>query len=144
MRRSVLRPGHRSGSEQPGEDQPGLVPLGAYDGQTLVSACLIFPEPCPWLPGQPAWRLRGMATEPARRGTGAGSAIVREARRVARADGASVLWCQARVPAVGFYVRHGWTPFAGLFDTDIGPHQRMWLWLLASEPAPVPVPIPDA
>jgi|GEM_PF-2702083 len=85
-----------------------------------------------------------MATDPSWRGTGAGSAILHEVRRIARADGASVLWCQAREPAVGFYLRHGWTQFAGLFDTEIGPHQRMWLWLLPSEPAPAPVPIPDA
>jgi GNAT superfamily N-acetyltransferase len=83
-----------------------------------------------------------MATDPQRRGTGAGSAILREACRIAGADGATVLWCHAREAAVGFYLRHGWTPFEGLFDTDLGPHLRMWLWLLPSEPAPVPVPIP--
>jgi len=142
LRRSVLRPGLPSGGEQPGEDQAGLVPLGAYDGPDLVSACLIFPESCPWLPGRHAWRLRGMATDPQRRGTGAGSAILREARRIARGDGASLMWCLARVPAVGFYLRHGWTTFEGVFDTDIGPHQRMWLWLLPTDPAPVPAPLP--
>ena len=119
----------------PGEDQPGVVHLGAYDGEELLSACLIFPEPCPWLPGEHAWRLRGMATDPQRRGTGAGSAILREASRIAVADGATVLWCLARETAVGFYLRHGWTAFQTLFDTDLGPHQRMWLRL---GPAPEP------
>jgi len=135
LRRSVLRPGLPSGAEQPGEDQPAVVHLGAYDGKALLSTCLIFPEPCPWLPGERAWRLRGMATDPQRRGCGAGSAIVREARRIAIADGATVLWCQARVTAVGFYLRHGWTAFQTVFDTDLGPHQRMWLRLAETDPA---------
>jgi GNAT superfamily N-acetyltransferase len=137
LRRSVLRPGMPSGVEQPGEDQPGVVHLGAYDGKTLLSACLIFPERCPWLPGEHAWRLRGMATHPQHRGSGAGTAILREARRIAIADGATVLWCLARETAVGFYRRHGWTAFQTVFDTDLGPHLRMWLRLgPASDPAP--------
>ena len=136
LRRSVLRPGLPSGSEQPGEDQPAVVHLGAFDGQALLSACLIFPEQCPWLPGEPAWRLRGMATDPQHRGTGAGSALLDEARRIAIADGAWLLWCLAREKAVGFYRRHGWTPFADLFDTDLGPHQRMQLRLREPDPAP--------
>ena len=129
LRRSVLRPGWSRGAEMPGEDQPGVVHLGAYDGNELLSACLIFPEPCPWLPGEHAWRLRGMATDPQRRGAGAASAILREASRIAIADGATALWCLARETAVGFYRRHGWTTFQTVFDTDLGPHQRMWLRL---------------
>ncbi|HEV2887324.1 MAG TPA: GNAT family N-acetyltransferase [Jatrophihabitans sp.] len=145
LRRSVLRPSMPSGSEQPGEDRPGVVHLGAYDGQALLSACVIFPEPCPWLPGEHAWRLRGMATDPQRRGSGAGTAILHEARRIALADGATVLWCLARETAVGFYLRHGWAMFSTVFDTDLGPHQRMWLRLghppeSAPEPARDPAP----
>lgn len=137
LRRSVLRPGLPRGSELPGEDQPGVVHLGAFDGQALLSACLIFPEQCPWLPGEPAWRLRSMATDPQHRRTGAGTALLDEARRIASADGASVLWCQARESAVGFYLRHGWTPVGDLFDNDLGPHQRMQLRLApAADPAP--------
>jgi GNAT superfamily N-acetyltransferase len=129
LRRSVLRPGMPSGVAQPGEDQPGVVHLGAFDGDDLLSACVIFPEPCPWLPGEHAWRLRGMATDPRHRGSGAGTAVLHEAKRIALADGASVLWCLARETAVGFYLRHGWTTFDMVFDTDLGPHQRMWLRL---------------
>lgn len=77
-----------------------------------------------------------MATDPQHRGTGAGSALLDEARRIAVADGAWLLWCLARERAVGFYLRHGWTPFADLFDTDLGPHQRMQLRLREPDPAP--------
>jgi GNAT superfamily N-acetyltransferase len=137
LRRSVLRPHLPSGSELPGEDQAGVVHLGAFEGQALLSACLIFPEQCPWLPGERAWRLRSMATDPQHRRGGAGTALLDEARRIVDADGASVLWCHAREPAAGFYLRHGWTPVGEVFDNDLGPHRRMQLWL---RPAPDPAP----
>jgi GNAT superfamily N-acetyltransferase len=129
LRRSVLRPGLPSGSVLPGDDQPGVVHLAAYDGDNLLSACLIFPEQCPWLPGEHAWRLRGMATDPQHLGAGAGTAVLGEAVRIARQDSATAMWCLARETAVGFYRRNGWTAFQTMFDTEIGPHLRMWVRL---------------
>lgn len=129
LRRSVLRPGLPSGSTLPGDDEPGVVHLAAYDGDNLLSACLIFPQECPWLPGEHAWRLRGMATDPQRQGSGGGTVVLSEAARIAGADSAAALWCLARATAVGFYRRNGWTAFQTMFDTDLGPHLRMWLRL---------------
>ena len=38
----------------------------------------------------------------------------------------SLLWCNARVPASGFYQRHGWTIISDPFDVpDAGPHVKM-------------------
>jgi GNAT superfamily N-acetyltransferase len=129
LRRSVLRPALPSGTTLPGDADPGVVHLGAFDGSRLISACLIFPEPCEWRPDEHAWRLRGMATEPDYRGGGAGSALLTEASRIAQADSATILWCLARETAIGFYARNGWQTNGQLFDTEIGPHLRMWLEL---------------
>jgi GNAT superfamily N-acetyltransferase len=126
LRRSVLRPALPSGSLLPGDDDPAVLHLGAFDGDALVSACLLFAEDCPWLPGRPAWRLRGMASDPARRGAGAGRAVLAGAVRIAIAESAEVLWCLAREPAVEFYRRSGFTAWATVFDTEFGPHLRMW------------------
>jgi GNAT superfamily N-acetyltransferase len=129
LRRSVLRPHLAPGSVLPGDDEPGSVHLAAFDGSTLVSACAVFPQSCAWQPGRPAWRLRSMATDPTVQGTGAGAAVLRSATEVARAHGAEVLWCQAREPAVGFYLRAGWRLYGERFDTDYGPHRYMWIEL---------------
>lgn len=127
LRRSVLRPNLAPGSALPGDDMFGVVHLGAFDGSTLASACLVFPEPCPWQPRRTAWRLRSMATDPDRRGAGFGALVLAEAERTARSRSAEILWCLARDSAVGFYQRHGWISYGPVFDTDLGPHQRMWV-----------------
>jgi len=132
LRRSVLRPAFPVGSVLPGDDQAAVVSIAGYAGESLLSACLIFPERCWWLPEQPGWRLRSMATEPAARGTGAGTAVVRAAAAHARDQGAEVLWCEARESAVGFYLRNGWQLHGERFSTGYGPHRYMWTDLRAS------------
>ncbi|MEO6701817.1 MAG: GNAT family N-acetyltransferase [Jatrophihabitantaceae bacterium] len=132
LRRSVLRPGLSVDAPLPGDDEVGVLQLAAFAGLPgdgdgdPVSACLLFPEPCPWQPGRPAWRLRSMATDPAWRGRGAGREIIREARQIAIAAGMELIWCLARQSAIDFYRSQGWQEFGELFDTDLGPHRRMW------------------
>lgn len=125
LRRAVLRPHLPSGTELPGDHEPGVIHLAAFEGDLPVSACLIFPEECPWLPGTSAWRLRGMATDPVRRGSGAGAALVAEAQRLTLASGTELIWCMARLTAVGFYQRQGWVVTGEEFESVGVPHLRM-------------------
>jgi ribosomal protein S18 acetylase RimI-like enzyme len=48
-----------------------------------------------------------MATVVHMQGRGAGRALVAEGIRVAAADGAALVWCNARVSARGFYEKVG-------------------------------------
>ena len=110
----------------PGDNDAGVVHIGAFLDGELISACLIFEEPAPWLNSRKCWRLRGMASDSNRNGLGGGTAVLAEAVRIAAGAGGEVLWCHARETAVGFYARAGWTAEGSLFDTEIGPHLRMW------------------
>jgi GNAT superfamily N-acetyltransferase len=130
LRRSVLRPHFAPDDEMPGDEHADALHVAAFAGSSLASACLIFPEPCPWQPGRPAWRLRSMATDPAARGTGAGTAVARLAAETAKDRGAELLWCEARESAVSFYLRCGWQLHGERFSTGYGPHRYMWLELL--------------
>ncbi len=133
LRRVVLRPHLPPGSPMPG-DGPDVVHIGALDtlnSGALASTCVIFAEPWPGpeLPEVDAstgWRLRGMATDPALRGAGAGAAVLIGAQDYARERSCQVLWCQARESAVGFYLRAGWQGVGELFATEIGPHLLMY------------------
>jgi GNAT superfamily N-acetyltransferase len=141
LRRRVLRPQLPPDAPMPGDDEPDAVHFAALDDAgTVLSTCLISPDPCPWLPGRPAWHLRQMATLELRRGGGHGRAVVEAAAAQAAAAGGEVLWCNAREGAVGFYARLGFRPHGSVF-TDAAhpiPHLRMWRELAAAAEPPVP------
>lgn len=125
--RDVLRGGHPVPRL---EDPPGTVHLAARAGDGRVVGVVRFaPAPCAWRPAARApWQLRGMATDPAVRGTGAGRALVDAGlARVFDLSG-DLVWCDARTSAAGFYERMGFTVVTSEFDKPgIGPHLGMLL-----------------
>lgn len=78
------------------------------------------------------WRVRGMATEPAARGRGAGTAVLDALIEHARGQGATLVWCNARIAARTLYERAGFRTVSDEFEIEgIGPHYRMELDLSA-------------
>jgi predicted GNAT family N-acyltransferase len=131
LRRRVLRP-HQQGDAVAlaGDEHPRAVHLGARDASgELVGIATVAPQAPPWDPGRSgAWRLRGMATDEGRRGEGIGAAVLREALRHVRAEGGSLVWCNARTGALRFYAREGFTPAGERYvDPELGPHVPMQL-----------------
>ena len=133
LRRAVLRP---DGGEVTwaGDEDPATFHLAARtpDG-TVVGVVRFSPAPCPWRDAAAPWQLRGMATDPAVRGSGAGRALLAEGLARVAARGGDLVWCDARVGAAAFYERHGFTVVSEPFDKPgIGPHVGM---LVSSAPA---------
>jgi ribosomal protein S18 acetylase RimI-like enzyme len=104
------------------EHEPaGSHAVGAYDREELVSVGLVGPEG-----GPGAWRIRGMATAPAARGRGAGTAVLDALLAHARANGATRVWCNARIGARTLYERAGLGVVSEEFEIpEIGPHYVM-------------------
>ena len=127
VRHPVLRPGLPPESASlERDDDAGTLHFGAFEGARLVGVATFFEDPCPLEPQAQAWRLRGMATLADMRGQGAGRALIAEGVRVALAAGASVLWCNARVSAQGFYEKTGFVAAGDLFHLPVGgPHYVM-------------------
>jgi len=122
--RDVLREGR---SVPRLEDPAGTFHLAARasDGR-LVGVVRFSPAPCPWREAAAPWQLRGMATAPAVRGSGAGRAPVAEGLARVAALGGDLAWCDARVGAVGFYERVGFAVVTELFGKpEGGPHRGM-------------------
>lgn len=130
LRQQVLRP------DSPPErvhlavdDSPDTASFAARaaDGR-VVGTAIVFPEPCPWLPDhQGAWRLRGMATDPAYRNAGVGRRVLGTLLDHVAAHGGTLVWCNARVPARRFYEREGFVTHGDVWDDpEIGPHVAMW------------------
>ena len=89
-------------------DPAGTFHLAARSAGRLVGVVRFSPGPCPWRPeARTPWQLRGMATDAGARGTGAGRALVTEGLARVAAHGGDLVWCDARMTAVGFYQRMG-------------------------------------
>ena len=134
LRAAVLRPGKRPDElVYPGDDHPAGLHVGAFESDHLVGIATIYPEPPPpeyadQLPPGEAFRLRGMATLPEVRGAGHGRLLLEACFDHVRAHGARLLWCNARVVALDFYLRMGLQTIGPEFDLpDIGPHYVMWI-----------------
>ena len=136
LRAAVLRP---DGGEitWAGDEDPATFHLAARtpDGR-VVGVVRFSPAPCPWRPLATApWQLRGMATDPAVRGGGAGRALLAEGLARVAARGGDLVWCDARVSAAGFYERQGFAVVTEPFDKPgIGPHVGMLVELTGSAP----------
>jgi GNAT superfamily N-acetyltransferase len=132
LRHRVLRPMQDEAAVVfPGDAAPGALHVGIRDaGGTLVSVGTIAPDPHPATPGEGDWRVRGMATDAAHRGSGAGTANLAALVAHARAQGAQRVWCNARVPAATLYTRAGFAIEGDVFEIEpIGPHYLMTLAL---------------
>ena len=120
LRHAVLRPGRPLATAHfDGDDAPDTLHLAAWLNGAVVGCASLMRRP--WR-DEPAWQLRGMATRAdlARRGIGA--AVLAAAEQAA----APLLWCNARLAAVPFYARCGWTVVSEEFDVpDVGPHPEM-------------------
>lgn len=138
LRHAVLRSGRPiEECDFPGDRDPDTFHAGAELDGRIVSVASMYHEARPSdAPGGAdraddhdagtAWRLRGMATEPGLQRSGAGSAALQACSEHAIAHGATLLWCNARTPAIGFYERHGWVVLGHEFDVPTaGPHYVM-------------------
>ena len=108
LRRRVLRDGTPSSDPRfAADERPGTFHLAAIAGGRVVGVATFTPQPLASRPGAQAAQLRGMATEPDARGTGAGRALFQAGVERLRASGYALLWAKARDSALAFYERVG-------------------------------------
>ncbi len=129
LRLAVLRPGRPIEAAQfPGDDADTTRHFGAFLEGKLLGIASLYLAPMTEQPGLSAFQLRGMATAPEARGMGFGRALVDACLVFTRENDAHLLWCNARVGAVGFYRKLGFEIVGGEFEIpDVGPHYRMWI-----------------
>lgn len=121
LRQAVLIDGtERVSADFDGDDRPTTIHVAAFADDQCVGCVSLMREP--WC-DKPAWQLRGMAVDPAYRGIGLGSRLLKHCHTQA---GGMPMWCNARQDAAGFYHRFGWKTIGEPFDIDgVGPHLRM-------------------
>jgi GNAT superfamily N-acetyltransferase len=132
LRRDVLRPGQPLSAVMHDYDsQPDTFHVAAFGPRNQVAACATFyPELPPGKTKDHAWRLRAMASLPQLRGQGYASAALRYGIAEIRRRGGTLLWCNARSGAVGFYEGIGFSIVSDEFEVEsIGPHFVMEIHL---------------
>ena len=83
--------------------------------------------------GANAWRLRAMATADGFRGQGLGRRVLEAVIDHVSTRGGGLLWCAARIRAVPFYARAGFSPLGDFYEEPvIGTHVLMWRVVAAS------------
>lgn len=97
----------------------------SIDGR-VVAVGSVLPEPPPWSEErQGAWRIRGMATKEGSRSLGYGGLVLRGLLEYAVSAGATLIWCDARLPAVPFYERLGFSTVGEVFVREGVEHRSM-------------------
>jgi predicted GNAT family N-acyltransferase len=127
LRHRILRTGlPLTTAEFDGDHDPGTLHFAATVGNEAISCLSLYASQ--WN-GSRAWQLRGMATDAALQGQGIGRQLLDYAAGEALTLQSSwPIWCNARVSAMGFYKKAGWTVESEQFEIEgVGPHVRM-LW----------------
>ena len=115
-------PHARHGRDHAGPDSPLDVPAVARLGAGSEAAN--------------AWRLRAMATADGFRGQGLGRLVLDAIVDHVAVVGGGLLWCGARIRAVPFYERAGFSMLGDVYEEpDVGAHVLMWRSVEASNPA---------
>ncbi len=131
IRHQVLRPGRpletcffdRDGDEQ-------TFHLGAFIETKLVSIASFYFEKHPKLEDPYQYRLRGMATLPDFQRQGHSSELLKMGFPIIKQNLCSLVWCNARVSAQGFYEKIGFKTIGDVFEIpDVGPHLLMVKYL---------------
>jgi GNAT superfamily N-acetyltransferase len=133
LRHAVLRPNEPLDRLLDHEPDDAFA-VGAFEHDQLLAIGFIAPASSPEegddeLPkGHTAgvWRIRGMATVEHVRGRGLGAAVLDALVVHAIAEGAVLVWCNARTPARSFYQRAGFHVVSAEFEIPgIGSHYVM-------------------
>lgn len=124
LREAVIIAGTNRPSEYPGDRDDTTFHIGGFvRGENVCCGTFLLTD---WF-GEQAYQLRGMATREDVRGEGIGAALLAASERFILDDKpVRQLWCSARVSAVGFYQKIGWSVVSDVYDVpNVGPHRKM-------------------
>lgn len=130
IRQQVLTPDHdlKKSKFEHDEDEDISFHLGAFIESQLVSVASFYYDRNTNFSDLHQYQLRGMATLPEFQGQGLSSELLNMAFPVIKQNFCTLLWCNARVTAIGFYEKVGFKTFsAEPFEIEgIGMHVLMY------------------
>jgi GNAT superfamily N-acetyltransferase len=127
LRKEVLRPnGIWEDCIFEGDDNKKTFHLGAFKDGRLVSISSFYFENHLAITEKYQYRLRGMATHPRFQKKGFSSQLLKTAFPIIIKNSGSIIWCNARESAIGFYEKLGFKIIGDRFEIlRVGPHYLM-------------------
>ncbi len=110
LRQKVLYPAHKLYEMEMDEDNHGYH-FGAFMDNQLVGVVSLFQK-------GDDFQFRKFAVDETVQGKGIGKAMLKRLIDFATNENATRLWCNARVTAIDFYLKHGFTPTGQLFSKN--------------------------
>jgi predicted GNAT family N-acyltransferase len=110
LRRDVLYPGQKMFEMEMEEDKDGMH-FGAFKDNQLVGVVSLFQK-------STNFQFRKLAVDPTMQGTGIGNNLLAYITEYSQREGGSRIWCNARVSAIGFYLKAGFTQTGELFSRN--------------------------
>jgi len=127
LRHEILRP--QQSIEQckyPGDLDSSTIHYGVFYSKRIVGILSIYKQKHPEFHTSKCRQLRAMAIKEHMRGKGYAASLLAEAESDSLKKGATYIWLNARLKAVGFYEKYGYLRLGEKFDiAGIGPHYLM-------------------
>jgi len=126
IRKQELRKNVSLSHKMKGDHDPDTLHLGMFLNEDLIGIASFMRASLSDFKGS-QYQLRGMATAEAYQGRGYGRELLKAAEALLQKRGIEVLWCNARVVALDFYRKLGYTSLGNAFEVpEIGMHYRMF------------------
>ena len=110
LRQEVLYPAQKLYEMELDEDQHGIH-FGAFTDDKLVGVVSLFQT-------DKSFQFRKLAVLHEYQKMGIGNALLRRVEEFAANEGGTVIWCNARVSAIGFYMKAGYEHTGKLFSKN--------------------------
>lgn len=110
LRRDVLYPAQKM-FEMEMEEDAGGIHFGAFKDDKLAGIISLFQK-------ETSFQFRKLAVDPAFQHMGVGSSLLKQITTHAKANGGTLVWCNARVSAIGFYVKAGYSGTGKTFSKN--------------------------
>ncbi len=110
LRQQVLYPAQKLYEMELDEDNNGIH-FGAFTDEALVGIISLFQQGT-------SFQFRKLAVLPDLQKMGIGNSLLNQVEEYAQSEAGSKIWCNARVSAIGFYLKAGYAHTGKLFSKN--------------------------
>jgi ribosomal protein S18 acetylase RimI-like enzyme len=110
LRQQVLCPAQKL-YEMELEEDANAIHFGAFTDNALVGIISLFQS-------EASFQFRKLAVLPEFQKMGIGNQLLNRVEKYAVAEGGTLIWCNARVSAIGFYMKAGYSHTGKLFSKN--------------------------